>query len=92
MILVFRSIDSHGYWLRYSAGVWSAVKGFPWFDIAVPSTPSVARGINGVDAEIAFVDAANGSALHARLQGSTWGAPDTVGGAGLTSVSIASSP
>jgi len=92
VILVLRSIDSHGYWARYSAGAWSDLKAFPWFDLAVPSTPSLAPGIGGADAEIAFVNVATGEALHAQLHGSSWGNLVTVGGSGLTSVSIASAP
>ncbi len=92
VILVLRSIDSHGYWARYSVGAWSDLKAFPWFDLAVPTTPSLAPGIGGADAEIAFVDTATGTALHAQLHGSSWGNLVTVGGSGLTSVSIASAP
>jgi hypothetical protein len=92
VILVVRSTDTHAYWARYSGGVWSALMGFPWFDVAVASTPALAPGIGGTDAEIAFVDAATGEAKHGRLTGSTWGSLATVGGTGLTSVSIASAP
>ena len=41
-------------------------------------------GVGGADAEIAFVDAAAGTAMHARLVGTTWSVPTTVGGSGLT--------
>jgi hypothetical protein len=92
VILVYRSVDGHGFWARYSNGSWSNVTGLPWVDVEIPSTPALAPGLGGVDAEIAFVDAASGAAMHARLTGSTWSDPVTVGGAGLTSVGLASAP
>ena len=91
-LLAYRGQNQGLYFSRYTPGAvpaWSlpaAVAGA----ITIPSPPSLAAGVGGVDAEIAYVT--GGAAKHARLTGMSWSAPVTVGGAGLTHVAIASSP
>jgi hypothetical protein len=52
----------------------------------------VAPGIDGHDAEIAWIDAGDGSVYHSSLNGSTWSAPAAVGGTQLHSLALAGRP
>lgn len=56
---------------------------------ATPSTPALAPGVGGAQAEMVFIDASNGAAEHARY-GATWSAPSAAGGTGLAAVGAAS--
>jgi hypothetical protein len=89
-ILAFRGTDTFLYWSLYSGGAWSTVAPFASPNVAVDTSPAVTHGIAGDVAEIAYVS--GGMAYHARLTGSTWGAPVLVGGAGLSGVAIAAAP
>ncbi|MCZ7685109.1 MAG: hypothetical protein M5U28_42595 [Sandaracinaceae bacterium] len=90
VVLAFRGLDSQAYWSRHSSGIWSSVAPIASPNPTVASPPSLAPGVGGVDAELAYVSA--GAAYHQRLTGATWSGAVLVGGAGLTAVSIASSP
>ncbi len=89
-ILAFQGTDSNLYWSLYSSSAWSAVAPFASPNVAVDTSPAVTHGIGGDVAEIAYVS--GGMVYHARLTGSTFGAPVLVGGTGVKGVAIASSP
>jgi hypothetical protein len=94
-LLAFRGTDGKPYTLRYTAGAnppWGAPFGVDNPNPSVASPPVVARGVGGVDAELAYVSQGTGSAAHCRLTGLTWSAPVVVGGTGLDHVAIASAP
>jgi len=90
-IVAFRGQDKYLYWLVYSGGTWSAVAPFATpTNVSADGSPAVTHGIGGVVAEMAYVT--GGTVYHARLTGSTWSAPVTVGGASVAGVAIASAP
>ncbi len=59
--------------------------------VSLASAPSLAAGVGGKVAEIAFVQN-DGVAYHARFDGSAWSLPVAVGGGALTAAAIASAP
>ncbi|MEZ4314940.1 MAG: hypothetical protein R3F14_43555 [Polyangiaceae bacterium] len=88
-VLAFRGTNSMLYTCVFKPG-----NGAPWsmpqsFGQSVPAPPSLAPGIGGADAEMAFLTAA-GVAQHARLTAGAWSAVTSIGGAGLTSIAITS--
>jgi hypothetical protein len=91
----YRGTDGLVYALRYTPGgnpAWSAPLGIANPNPAAASAPSVAPGIDGHDAEIAWIDAGDGSVYHSSLNGSTWSAPAAVGGTQLHSLALAGRP
>ena len=94
-VLAFRGLDNAIYFSRYTPGnvpAWSPPGPLVTPNVATPSRPALAAGVGGVDAEIGFINSADGKAYHARLTGTSWSAPVVVGGAQLTTVAIASAP
>jgi len=94
-ILAFRGMNQGIYVTRYNpagAPVWSPPQPLANPNVTTPSRPALAPGVGGVDAEIAFVNAVDSKAYHARLTGMTWSAPALVGGTLLTTIAIASAP
>ena len=55
------------------------------------TSPALAAGLSGADAELAFIDGPTGKTLHARLSNMVWSAP-TVVGDGTSGVAITSAP
>jgi hypothetical protein len=53
--------------------------------------PSLAAGVAGADAELAFIDSATAKTLHARLSNMAWSMPVVVGD-GTSGVAITSAP
>lgn len=93
-LLVFRGFDTKPYTARFVPGAtpsWSAPKPLIVPNPTVTSAPSVAPGIGGHDAEVAYVGS-DGKAYHTHLASSVWSAPVAVAGPGLLHVAIASSP
>ena len=93
-VFAFHGTDDELYWSRFSPGgvpAWSAPVKVDAGGVALPpgSTPALAPGVSGADAEIAWIDAATGGARHARLSGQAFGAIETIGGSGLTRITIA---
>jgi hypothetical protein len=94
-ILAFRGLNQGIYFTRYNplgAPLWSPPQPLATPNVTTPSRPALAPGVGGVDAEIAFVNAVDSKAYHARLTGLTWSAPALVGGTSLTTISLASAP
>lgn len=94
-VAAFRGLDGNIYTSRYTNGAappWSVPAAVANPNYAIASSPSLAPGVGGADAELAFVDTATAQAFHARLQGATWSAPAAVGGSNLVSATIASAP
>jgi hypothetical protein len=92
-VLAYRGQNGKVYWSRYSPSAnppWTVPAGVTATNYTTPSTPSVAAGVSGADAEMVFVDGATGAANHARLTGTTWSTPAAIGGSGLVRVAIAS--
>ena len=90
-VLAFRGNDGFLYWSRYSGGAWVGATSFATPNLAVAATPSLARGVGGAEAEIAFIQA-DKKAYHARLVANAWSTPALVGGSNLSHVVIASAP
>jgi hypothetical protein len=91
-LLAFRGQDQHVYWSRYTSA-WSTPAAVVAAAPKTPAPPAVAVGLPGVDAELAYVDSADGSIHHTRLTGTTWSAPTKLSsGGGLTSVALARTP
>lgn len=94
-LLAFRGTNGQLFTSRFTPGpppTWSAPVGVAMPNVTITGSPSLAPGVGGVDAELAFVGGGSGAAFHTRLTGSTWSAPAMVGGSGLTSVAIATMP
>lgn len=94
-ILAFRGLNQGIYFTRYNPGgapLWSPPQPLATPNVTTTSSPALAAGVGGVDAEMAFVNAVDGVAYHARLTGMTWSAPVAVGGVMLTTIAIASAP
>lgn len=90
-VMAYRGQDGLGYVASYDplqSPVWSAASAVT---PQILSYPAVARGVGAADAELAYLDGP-GSAYHQRLIGNGWSAPTLVGGMGLQSVAIASTP
>ena len=91
-LLVFRGGDTNLYATTFDpVGVvpWSPPTAITAQPVATASAPSLAAGICGSDAIVAFVDGA--TAKVARLTGTVWSAPEAVPGVGdATYVGVAS--
>jgi hypothetical protein len=91
VVLVYRGSDMLPYWSLYTPGAspaWTAplplVTGT---NPVVLSVPSVARGVCGADAVVAWAEA--GGVRVSTLTGSSWSAPEPVNGtAGATDVAV----
>ena len=92
-ILTWQDRTTSGiFYSLYTAGTWSTAPiALANPNVTVTSTPSVAHGVAGATAEMAFV-ASTGVAFHTRLVGGTWTTPASVGGTSLDHVSITSAP
>lgn len=90
-VLAFRGQNGQVFTSIYTPGApsWSAPSALA--AITTPAPPAVARGIDGADAELAFIDSAGGEVLHARLMAGAWSVPELVGGSGNTSIAMTSS-
>jgi hypothetical protein len=94
-VLAFRGLDQAIYFSRYTPGsvpLWSPPGPLVTPNVTTTSRPALAAGVGGVDAEIGFINAVDGKAYHARLTGTSWSAPVSLGGAQLTNVAITSAP
>ena len=93
--LAFRGLDGKIYASRYDpngAPVWSLPGPIANPNYATPSSPAITGGVGGVDAELVFVNSADGGAYHTSLTNTTWSAPTLVGGSGLTHIGVSSAP
>ena len=92
-ILAWQDRTTSGiFYSLYSGGAWSASPlAFSSPNVTVGAAPSLAHGVAGATAEMAFVET-SGVAYHARLTGSTWTTPVAVGGTTLSHVAIATVP
>jgi hypothetical protein len=92
-VLAFHGTDGGLYAARLASGAaptWSAPVRVGAGLLPAGSTPALARGVDGAAIELAWIDAATGAAQHARLVGDSIGAPEPIGGSGLTRITIAS--
>jgi len=92
--LVFRGTDGKPYTSRYTPAnnpPWSAPKPLAVNNPSVASTPSIAPGFDGTDAELAYVSA-DGKAFHTRLTGTVWSTPVEVAGPNLQHVVLVTAP
>jgi hypothetical protein len=90
-LLAYRGQDGKVYWSRRPlGGPWTTPAALATPNVATPSTPAIAAGVGGADAEMVFVDGATSTARHSRLTGTTWSAPAAIGGTGLTRAAISS--
>ena len=55
---------------------WSAPAAIAAPNVSTPSSPAIAPGIGGADAELVYVDAPTGAVKHTRLTGAVWSAAD----------------
>jgi hypothetical protein len=94
-VMAFRGLNTNLYTSRYTPGAnpaWSAPAALANPNFATPSSPAVAPGIGGADAELVFADGGTGQAWHSRLVGQVWQAPTSIGGSGVQFVGAASAP
>lgn len=92
-VVAFRGTNSSVYTSIYTPGAaqpWSAPSTIGAF--STPTSPALARGVSPAEAELAFIDGAGGSVVHARLMAGVWSVPTLVGGLGRTSIALASAP
>jgi hypothetical protein len=95
--LAYRGLDGKIYVSRFDPAAsppWTAPAGIAVPNPSIPSTPALATGVGGADAELVYIDAATGKALHARLSGGAFGPATDVapGASGLTHATIATPP
>jgi hypothetical protein len=94
-MLAFRGTDGKLYAMTYSAATgWGTTAPTNLAAASTtPSPPALAKSVGTADVELAFIDAADGSARHMRYTAGTWTAPTAIGAAtGLTRVALASGP
>jgi len=91
-VVAFRGTNAKVYTTLFDGTAWSTPVALASGSAETPSSPAVAPGIGGADAELVYVATGAGSAMHARLTGTTWSTPLTIGGSNLTTISVASSP
>jgi hypothetical protein len=94
-VTAFRGLDGKLYASRYNpmqAPPWSTPAGIATPNYTIPSSPALAPGTGGYDAEMAFIDSATGAAYHSRLLNSSWSPPSPIGGTALTYVALTSWP
>ena len=68
--------------------VWSTPAAVFTPNVAIPSTPALAPGLAGADAELVYIDGAGGAAKHTTLTGTTWSPPIVIGGTGLAHAAV----
>ncbi len=93
-ITVFRGLDGKPYVARFQLGMnppWTAPKPLAMANPDVTHTPSIAVGVDGHEAELAYV-ATDGNAYHTSLDGGAWSAAAFIAGPGLSHVAIATPP
>jgi hypothetical protein len=92
-VMAYRGMDMKLYTSFFNGTSWSTpAAAFSPTNVTVNAAPSVAKGIGGMEAEMAYVDG-TGAVWHTRYDGSKWLAPAQVGtGTGFASVAIASGP
>jgi hypothetical protein len=95
--LAYRGLDGKIYVSRFDPAAsppWTPPAGIAVPNPSIPSTPALATGVGGADAELVYIDAATGKALHARLKGGAFGPATDVApnASGLTHASLASLP
>ena len=94
-LVTYRGTDGKGYFSHYAPAsdpLWSAPAALVAADPDMASPPVVAPGIGSSDAELAYVDSADGAAYHARFESNLWSLPEKVGGSTLVQVGIATAP
>ncbi len=69
--VAFRGQDSKLYTVRHNKGAWQAPKTVASKAPVIATTPALSRGIEGKEAEIAWVDGA-GNIWHSRLKAAKW--------------------
>ncbi|UQA62737.1 hypothetical protein [Polyangium aurulentum] len=94
--LAYRGTDGKIYVSRFDPDAsppWTAPAGIAVPNPSIVSSPALARGVGGADAELVYIDAASSKALHARITGGAVGPALDIAPAasGLTHVA-ASSP
>jgi hypothetical protein len=90
-VAAYRGQDGKLYASRFDPAatpVWSPPAAVFTPNVATPSTPALAVGLAGADAEMVYIDGAGGAAKHTSLTGTTWSVPVTIGGAGLTHAAV----
>jgi hypothetical protein len=93
--LAFRGLDGKVYTSRFDpngAPQWSVPGPIANPNYATPSSPAITGGIGGMDAELVFVNSADGAVFHSRLSNATWSSPMMIAGAGASYVGVSSSP
>jgi hypothetical protein len=91
-VLAYKGTDGNLYTSFFSASAWSTPAAAPTASQMVTSTPSVAKGIGGMMAEMAYVDG-SGAVWHTGYSGTTWSSPTAIGaGTVFANVAIASGP
>jgi len=93
--LAYRGTDGKIYVSRFDPDAsppWTPPAGIAVPNPSITSSPALARGAGGADAELVYIDAASGKALHARITGGTVGPALDIAPAasGLTHVAVAS--
>jgi hypothetical protein len=88
-VLAFKGTDNNLYAAVYTAPSWGAPVRVA---TGVTGVPSVAHGVGGALAELAYLDA-TGRVMHTRLLGSVWSTATSVApGTGYVTVSVTSGP
>ena len=88
-VVAYRGTDSKLYFSRFdptATPTWSVPAAVFTPNVTSPSTPALAPGLTGADAELVYID--GGLAKHTRLSGTAWSSPVTIGGAGLTHAAV----
>ncbi len=91
-VLAYRGQDTNLYWSIYTPGpapTWSQPAAVATPNWSTPSTPALAPGVGGMQAEMVFVDGTTKDAEHVRLS-TTWSTPEGVGGSGFTCAAVTS--
>jgi hypothetical protein len=94
-VIAYRGLDGGVYTASYAPAAtpaWTLPVPLATPNYATPAPPAIARGRNDALAELAFVDAADGSVKHSIATLNGWSAPAAVGGSAMTSVAIATLP
>ena len=94
-VAAFRGLDGEIYFTRFTPGAappWSIPGPLATPNFSTPSSPALAPGVGGADAELAFANGSDGLAYHSRLTNMAWSAPVAVGGSMVTRVALTSAP
>ena len=91
-MIAYRGTDSKLYTALFTGTAWSVPAAAFSPNVTVNATPTVARGIGGATAEMAYLDT-SGALWHTRYIGAAWSAAKQVGTAtGFAHVAIGSGP